>query len=66
MLNIPEDPISTGTLSYTMTSTKTAGTRILVVPICPDLLDYSAIGAADNLRGKVVRLFFYVMRIWPT
>jgi len=34
--------------------------------LCPDLLRLDAIGAADNLRGRVVRLFFRVMEWWPT
>ena len=33
--------------------------------VCPDLLRYEQIGAADNLRGRVVRAFFFVMRLWP-
>ena len=33
--------------------------------LCPDLLTIDAIGAADNLRGRVVRAFFTVMRLWP-
>lgn len=33
--------------------------------LCPDLLDHRRIGAADNLRGRVVRAFFFVMRVWP-
>jgi len=34
--------------------------------LCPDLLEYAHIGAADNLRGRVVRAFFWLMRIWST
>lgn len=34
--------------------------------LCPDLLRWSNIGAADGLRGRVVRAFFWVMRLWPT
>jgi hypothetical protein len=48
------EPIATGTIS-----------RLIGVPICPDLLDYAAIGEADNRRGKVVRAFFWLMRAWP-
>lgn len=33
--------------------------------ICPDLLDLDKIGEADNLRGRVVRAFFRMMRLWP-
>ena len=32
--------------------------------LCPDLR-YEQIGAADNLRGRVVRAFFWLMRAWP-
>lgn len=42
------------------------GTRLIGVPICPDLLDHAALGAADNLRGCVVRSFFWLLRLWPT
>lgn len=41
-------------------------TRMATIPLCPDLLDYELIGAADNMRGRVVRAFFWIMRIWPT
>lgn len=34
--------------------------------LCPDLLRYDQIGAADNLRGRFVRGFFWLMRVWPT
>lgn len=33
--------------------------------VCPDLLRYEQIGAADNLRGRVVRAFFWILRAWP-
>ena len=33
--------------------------------LCPDLLRYEQIGQADTLRGRVVRLFFWVLRAWP-
>jgi hypothetical protein len=46
-------------------SPDSTGTRILTVPICPDLLDHAALGAADNLRGHVVRAFFWLLRAWP-
>lgn len=41
-------------------------TRLIGVPICPDLLRYDQIGEADGMRGRVVRLFFWLMRAWPT
>lgn len=46
------------TPSFAVTSTSSA--------ICPDLLDLDDIGVADNLRGRVVRAFFWLMRLWPT
>jgi hypothetical protein len=49
---------STTTPMFTFTSTLSA--------ICPDLLSLDEIGAADNLRGRVVRAFFWLMRFWPT
>lgn len=39
--------------------------RLVTIPLCPDLLDYELIGEADNLRGRVVRAFFWIMRAWP-
>jgi hypothetical protein len=47
------------------TEVTTSGTRLLSVPICPDLLDFEALGVADNWRGRVVRAFFWLMRWWP-
>jgi len=32
--------------------------------LCPDLLTLADIGVADNLRGRVVRWFFWLMRRW--
>ena len=58
--NDPSFSYGTNTESYT------TGRRLLVVPICPDLLDYEALGVADNWRGRVVRAFFLLMRAWPT
>lgn len=34
--------------------------------LCPDLLRYEQIGAADGLRGRVVRAFFWLLKAWPT
>lgn len=39
--------------------------RIVTIPLCPDLLRYDQLGEADNLRGRVVRVFFWLMRVWP-
>jgi hypothetical protein len=42
-----------------------AVSRLVGVPICPDLLDHTAIGEADGWRGRIVRAFFQLMRVWP-
>lgn len=34
--------------------------------LCPDLLRYEQIGAADGWRGRVVRGFFWLMQLWRT
>lgn len=50
----------------TTTETMTGTThRWVTIPMCPDLLRYDQLGEADNLRGRVVRGFFWLMRIWP-
>lgn len=41
-----------------------AGSKLIGVPICPDLLDIADIGAADNLRGRIVRAFFTVLALF--
>ena len=33
--------------------------------LCPDLLRWEQIGAADGGRGLVVRAFFWLLRLWP-
>lgn len=43
-----------------------AQSRLVGVPVCPDLLRYEDIGAADNLRGRVIRAFFWLLRWWPS
>lgn len=56
-----------GSVTDTLTVARTGNpTRLVGVPICPDLLRYENIGEADNLRGRVVRAFFWMMRAWPT
>lgn len=42
----------------------TLGTFVSPDHLCPDLLRYEQIGAADNWRGRVVRAFFFAMRVW--
>lgn len=46
-------------------NTVTLGTLVTPDHMCPDLLTHRQIGAADNLRGRVVRAFFWIMRAWP-
>jgi len=48
-----------GSSSNTTTLTKLVG-----VPICPDLLSFDELGEADNFRGRVVRTFFWLIRWW--
>lgn len=47
-------------------STVTLGTFVTPDHLCPDLLRLSQIGQADCWRGRVVRLFFFCLQIWPT
>lgn len=49
------------------TSVVIAADGVLVTPdhLCPDLLRYGNIGGADGPRGRVVRAFFWLMRLWP-
>lgn len=56
------NPIVLTTSEFTSGSTH----RWVTIPMCPDLLRYDQLGEADNLRGRVVRGFFWLMRIWPT
>lgn len=53
---------------------QTTGTRVavaadgvLITPdhLCPDLLRWSNIGPADGPRGRLVRGFFWLLRLWP-
>ena len=41
------------------------GTWVTPDCLCPDLLRWEQIGAADGLRGRVVRGFFWLLRAWP-
>jgi hypothetical protein len=41
----------------------TSGTKIVTIPLCPDLLVYSDMGAADNLHGRVIRGFFWLLHV---
>jgi len=41
------------------------GTFVIPEHLCPDLLRYEQIGAADGLRGRVVRGVFWLLRAWP-
>jgi hypothetical protein len=40
------------------------GSSLPPTALCPDMLRYENIGAADGLRGHVVRGFFWLMRAW--
>lgn len=51
---------STGT-----TANITLGTFVSPDALCPDLLRYEQIGAADGWRGRVVRALFFMLRAWP-
>jgi hypothetical protein len=44
--------------------TSAAPSKALFTPVCPDLLRYEDIGEADNLRGRFVRGFFWLIRWW--
>ncbi len=39
-------------------------TTSLATSLCPDLLRLEDIGVADNLRGRVVRAFFWLLKVW--
>ena len=41
------------------------GTLVTPDHLCPDLLRWENIGAADGPRGRVVRGFFWLLRAWP-
>lgn len=41
-----------------------ATVRMVTIPMCPDLLRYDYLGEADNMRGRVIRGFFWLMRVW--
>ena len=41
------------------------GTWVTPDHLCPDLLRWENIGAADGWRGRVVRAFFWLLRAWP-
>ena len=41
------------------------GTLVTPDHLCPDLLRWENIGAADGLRGRAVRAFFWLLRAWP-
>ena len=65
-------PLAIGANSQVLTIT-VGGTRLipaadgtLITPdhLCPDLLRWENIGAADRIRGRVVRGFFWIMRAW--
>jgi hypothetical protein len=61
-VNSQPTPTVRGTL-LTMSSSK--GTLLTPEHLCPDLLRYEQIGAADRPRGRLVRVFFWLLRAWP-
>jgi hypothetical protein len=61
-VNSQPTPAVRGTL-LTMPSSK--GTLLTPEHLCPDLLRYEQIGAADGPRGRLVRAFFWLLRAWP-
>jgi len=38
--------------------------RLVTIPMCPDHLEHALLGEADCLRGRVIRAFFWIMRVW--
>ena len=54
----------TGIVRMTPMKSATLGTFVMRDHLCPDLLRYEQIGAADNWRGRTVRAFFWLMRVW--
>ena len=56
-----------GSMNLTITSfTGTVEfTTLAPSALCPDLLRYEQIGQADGWRGRVVRAFFWCLRVWP-
>jgi len=40
------------------------GTLVTPEHLCPDLLRWENIGAADGPRGRAVRGFFWLLRAW--
>lgn len=53
----------TGCWQATPTRTGTS-LRLVGVPFCPDLLEYANLGAADTLRGRVIRVIFWTLQWW--
>lgn len=61
----PHLKVVTNSDPFSFTTLSDSSVRMVTIPMCPDLLRYDQLGEADNLRGRVVRAFFWVMRIWP-
>lgn len=38
---------------------------IMTVPLCPDMLNYQNLGAADSFRGRLIRGFFRLLDFTP-
>ena len=55
----------TGSQNTIVRAQQTFGIYVTPDALCPDLLRYEQIGEADGWRGRCVRAFFFVMRLWP-
>lgn len=59
-------PTGDVTVTFNVGTSQTVGTLLTPEHLCPDLLRYENIGEADGMRGRVVRAFFWLMRVWRT
>jgi len=57
----PADPVPTS-VSFTG-GVMLTGTGVNSTYLCPDLLSIRNLGAADAWRGRLVRGFFYILRV---
>ena len=62
---IKTDQIKISNIKITTHSEDTVSLgRLVGVPFCPDLIRYRDLGEADDLYGRVVRGFFWLLRWW--
>jgi hypothetical protein len=52
-------------IAWSSTDANMSTLRLHASPLCPDMIEWRDLGDADNLRGRVVRAFFWLMRWWP-